>query len=195
MLDIGGEGSEDLLSRSSMHTGEWEGAKYEHIKQTTPWAYTYSYHHDLSGQCSWSTWTSDGVTQRKRQTLYCFRVCCKEEAAQLSFIEIAGCVIMRTAWSPLRIIKPDKSCVTYPDSIPLHTTDHSMCFQKQNWILQQNKTTKRSNVCASMRSHFGGPFTYMSHTCPTCAQRGRYACSFSSLHHTCLKWLGEHSSF
>lgn len=53
------------------------------------------------------------------------------------------------ARSPHYVTEPDKSCITYPDSTPLHAPDYSMYFrnlglQNKHRILQQNKTVVRN---------------------------------------------------
>lgn len=47
------------------------------------------------------------------------------------YMEITGRIIKMLARTPYRVTEPDNSRLTYSDSMPLHTLDNSVCFQKQ----------------------------------------------------------------
>ncbi len=104
------------------------------------------------------------------------------------YIEI-GRLIRVPARSPLRVTESDKSRVPYPDSTPFSRTGFFGMFPKQN----KSEFPVAKQNCKRMMLHLRKGEEPILRTIRR-VRRAR-ACSPSSLHHTCFKWLVGNTPF
>lgn len=76
--------------------------------------------------------------QSRRKTLDWFHVL--RGGVGLVYMEISWCLIRTPAWSPHRVTESD---IIYPDSMPLHTPDYSVCIQNQTKFYRKTKLQKK----------------------------------------------------
>lgn len=78
--------------------------------------------------------------QSRRKTLDWFHVL--RGGVGLVYMDISWCLIRTPVWSPHRVTESD---IIYPDSMPLHTPDYSVCIQNQTKFYRKTKLQKKKN--------------------------------------------------